>query len=255
VTYRETRPIRAAALFYKQLRLGHGTLLRPALAFALLAILALGLMLSWRSRGGEKSSELVVQPRTTPTTEATTAPSPPETEKRAPDSAPQPSRQHGGRMNSAAPPLVARTDDPQRTEETPRVSPEGDPATADATRGTGKRAQGAALREVKKVYVDPFGDEPPGWQIRELLIAGLQTSQRLTITANREQADAVLKVTLTPARAGRVSLRVRLVNFNGGVLWPAKRARDGARYQGAAGAVADQIVKDLLAEIQRAKGR
>ncbi len=153
-----------------------------------------------------------------------------------------------------APPLMVRQ---KRPGQSPPPKPEETNPQIETSPGeirspkTG--ADGASLAAVKKVNVDPFGDEPLAQQFRDLLIASLRANPRLTITEDRNEADAALKGKLTTRRRDQVSLTVRLVNIKGAVLWPAKGPITGRRYQGSAAMVADQIVKDLLVDIQKAE--
>jgi hypothetical protein len=112
---------------------------------------------------------------------------------------------------------------------------------------------GASLLAVKKVHVDPFGDDSTGKQFRDQLTAALRANRRFTLTANRDEADAVLKGKITTTRPEQVSATVRLVNAKGSVLWPINGPVAGKQYQGAGATIAGQIARDLLADMDKAE--
>ena len=76
--------------------------------------------------------------------------------------------------------------------------------------------------------------------------------------AEREQAEAALKISVRPAAARadekRVIAIVRAVNANGYVVWPVSRRGSSMRYVGRPRYVAERLVADLtkgVAEAQR----
>ncbi|HKR58653.1 MAG TPA: hypothetical protein VJS64_02880 [Pyrinomonadaceae bacterium] len=262
-SYRETKLTRAAALALRQLNfalldlrrirsLPSRPMLRPALAFTLLAILAIGFTFYWRAREHRRQSEIVKKERTTPTPyiqpslQTSPIPSP-----ALP--APRNEQESQGRQ-----PIFANRPSHRqpRHQEQPQepVLPNETNLTVEETRG--KRttvADGATLAAVKMVHVDSLGEEPLAKQIRDSLIASLQASSRLTVTLDRDNADAVLRGKLATPRGNQVSLTIRLLNIKGAVLWPIKGPLSGKQYQGDANVIADKIVNDLLADIQKAE--
>jgi hypothetical protein len=254
LAYRETRLNRAAALGLRRFACAladswgaNRLAMKPALAFGLLAIFVLGLMLYWRSK------ELQVVKKQSPAPAVVTAPSPqptasPEQNRRRETNAP------GGPRRPATdePPLIVQEDksgQPRPEEMIPQIEIGPDPAP----RNPKPRTEGAKLAAVNKIYVDPFGDEPIAQQFRDLLIRSLRANPRLTVTANRNEADAALKGKLSTRNGDQVSITVRLVNIKGKVIWPVNGSITGKSYQGAADIVADRVVKDLLADIQQAE--
>jgi len=51
------------------------------------------------------------------------------------------------------------------------------------------------LLQVRRIYVDSFGDDAMSKQIHDAIITGLSESKRFIVTENKERADAVLKGT------------------------------------------------------------
>jgi len=121
---------------------------------------------------------------------------------------------------------------------------------------TGRHAlalDGVSLLAVKKVYVDPFGDDPIGKQFRDQLTTALLANRRFTLSTSRDEADAVLKGKLTTTRPEQVSVTLRLVNAKGDVLWPVKGHGAGKQYQGPVANITGQIARDLLDDMAKAE--
>jgi hypothetical protein len=231
-SYRETRLSRAFALYLRRLGFMAGDLLhkpdgavlKPAMSFAALLIIALGLIFYWRGHEREK----IVDNNPPRTIHSPAPPSP----------APSTSPEHRGEKKRPAP--------------APRRRPD-DSATLLAMRSERLALDGASLLAVKKVHVDPFGDDPIGKQFRDQLTSALRANRRFTLTANRDEADAVLKGKITTTRPEQVSATVRLVNAKGVVLWPIDGPVTGKQYQGPVATVTSQIARDLLADMDKAE--
>jgi hypothetical protein len=232
LSYRETRLIRAAALYLRRLGFIAGDLLhkprsaawKPATVFAALLIIAMGLIFYWRDREREK----MANNNPPQTTESPAPPSP----------TPSASPAHRGGKKRPAP--------------APRRRPD-DSAILLAMRSGRLAPDGASLLAVKKVHVDPFGDDPIGKQFRDQLSSALRANRRFSLTLNRDEADAVLKGKITTTRPEQVSATVRLVNAKGVVLWPRTGPVTGKQYQGAGATIAGQIARDLLADMDKAE--
>jgi hypothetical protein len=252
LSYRETRLSRAVALYLRRIGFVAGDLWRrprsaawkPTLAFAALMIIALGLIFYWSGRERERQ-ESVVENNPPQKTESPAPPSPspsisptPGGGKKRPAAAP--------RTHSAPPLFVLREPKPNEPETQPEVGPYD-------VRSEKLALDGASLVAVKKVYVDPFGDDPIGKQFRDQLTAALRANRRFSLTANRDDADAVLKGRITTARPEQVSATVRLVNAKGEVLWPPKGPITGKQYQGPVAIITGQIARDLLADMEKAE--
>ncbi|HEU0173236.1 MAG TPA: hypothetical protein VFV58_03170 [Blastocatellia bacterium] len=234
--YRETRLSRAAALYLRRLGLAAGDLWRErrslrwnlGLAFAALMIVALGLIYYWRGREGSLRDKAVIN--TPPhTIEPPATPSP----------APSTSPAHSGGKKRPAPAPRRRLDDSA-------------PLIAE-TRDERLALDGASLIAVKKVHVDPFGDDSISKQFSDQLTAAFSSDRRFTLTANRDEADAVLKGKITTTRPEQVSATVRLVNAKGEVLWPIRGPLSGKQYQGPIATIVGQIARDLLADMNKAE--
>src|SRR5262249_19198156 len=185
-------------------------------------------------------------PHRTIETPSPTSPTPgaspaPRNEKRRP--APPPQRRAGDS------PLFAHRE-PQPNEQEPQ--PES--GVVDSTIRSKRLAlDGASLLAVKKVYVDPFGDDSIGKQFRDQLTSSLRASRRFSLTVNRDEADAVLKGKITTTRPEQVLVTVRLVNAKGAVLWPINGPVAGKQYQGPVVIVTSQIARDLMADMDKAE--
>lgn len=229
ISYCETRLSRAVALYLRRLGFMAGNLLnkpdsavlKPAMAFAALLIIALGLIFYWRSHERARQEDLVKEKQVQPS-ETPAQPSP----------APSTSPEHRGEKNRSAP--------------APRTGP-------DDLAMRGLAPDGASLIAVKKVHVDPFGDDPIGKQFRDQLTSALRANRRFTLTTNRDEADAVLKGKITTTRPEQVSATVRLVNAKGDVLWPVRGPITGKQYQGPVAIITSQIARDLLADMDKAE--
>lgn len=120
------------------------------------------------------------------------------------------------------------------------------------------------LPEVSKVYVELNRTEPLADEVRQRVIQALQGS-RLTVIDNRNEADAVLRVTVRTADTGnassatdglnRVLISARLVNARGDVLWSTGRQASVGRLQGSIAEVAARLVNNPLRDIQRRSGQ
>ncbi|HEY8458877.1 MAG TPA: hypothetical protein VIM99_00765 [Blastocatellia bacterium] len=197
-----------------------------ALIFAAIMIITLGLVF-YRRAHDRAPQENMAEKKPARTTES---PAPP-----APAPAPAPTRRD--RKGRPAP--------------APRTLPD-DSETLLAKRGGALAPDGASLSAVKKVHVDPFGDDPIGMQFRDQLISALRANRRFALIANRDEADAVLKGKITATRHEQASATVRLVNAKGDVLWPVKGPSAGKQYQGPISVITGQIARDLLADMDKA---
>jgi hypothetical protein len=112
---------------------------------------------------------------------------------------------------------------------------------------------GASLLAIKKVHVDSFGEDSISKQFRDQLTSSLRANRRFTLATNRDEADAVLKGKITATRPQQVSATIRLVNAKGEVVWPIKGPLSGKQYQGAVTIITGQILRDLLADMDKAE--
>ncbi|HKQ77296.1 MAG TPA: hypothetical protein VJ810_26595 [Blastocatellia bacterium] len=255
LTYRETRLSRAVMLYVRRLSFAAADLWRnpgsvarrPALVFATFLIIALGLILYWR---GQKSAEqrLVERKEAPKVIESPAPPShapgetPPRRDMRRPH-APAP---------QSSPLVVQQRPKPNEPDPQPEISMNETSRSGGSLPPVSLAPDGKALLAVKKAHVESFGADTHSQQLRDQLTAALRTNRRLTLTANRDDADAVFKAKVTPTRAEQVSARVRLVNARGQVVWPVDGPILGKQYQGPIATVANQIARDLLADMDKA---
>jgi hypothetical protein len=234
---------------------------KPVAAFSALALLCAGAWWVWSSQSG-RNEVVSVAPTPAPTAPVIT-PSPNqqtvEGPQRAASPAPKPSR------NDATPaPVLAqrRSDTPQRDEAfVERSLLPNNTATTDpneiATRGAWNRdTMGKPLNEVRRLHLQLAGGNISSDEFGSQLRERLASDQNLKLS-DAEQADAALKISVSPAssRAGdsRVIVSVRGVNASGFGVWPAARRGSSWRYVGQPRFVADRIVTDLMADIRRVR--
>ncbi len=264
VRYQETNWMKAAALWWQQLRHRQSTsknlkrwweipIQTTALVLALLAVIAIGCILYLTLRSGPTETEQIARqqphssiveeskhtsqpvtpvrespPQTTPTTEPTRSTSTTKTEplKRAPGVSGTPSG----------------------------IAPQTSVTTRDQRDRTVK-----SLLEMKHVYVDSLGADVFSQAVRRKLIEKLQANSRFIVTKGPDEADTALmgsarqegrqrdENTGQEIDVGNVSLE--LLNVAGDVVWRARK------YQGAAEQIAAQFTKDLLEAIQSEEQR
>ena len=184
------------------------------------------------------------------------------------------------RMNSTTPQQAAearRQPEPvgpsPKTENTARDSAQEKPdnmssprTTAEAERNTRSMAavpDAVPLSAVKKVYVETVGDEVSGQSVRRMLgylpqefglypkvgaLELLDHFARLKGIWDSKKRKEVVEGLLV-----RTNVIAQLINARGEVIWPG--ASSGGEYQGSAAGVSTDIVKDLLAAIQKAGRR
>jgi curli biogenesis system outer membrane secretion channel CsgG len=58
---------------------------------------------------------------------------------------------------------------------------------------TPKNSNDSMLLQVKRVYVDSFGDDNVSKELQSMIVSSLVATKRFTVTENREHADAILK--------------------------------------------------------------
>jgi len=233
---------------------------KPVAAFSALALLCAGAWWVWSSQSG-RNEVVSVAPTPAPTAPVIT-PSPNQQTVEGPQRAASPPSKPS-RNENAAPVMAQRKPDTLQRDETfvERSLLANNTATADpgevATRGAWNRdTMGKPLNEVRRLHLQLAGGNISSDEFMTKLRERLATDQNLKLS-DAEQADAALKISVSPAssRAGdsRVIVSVRGVNANGFVVWPAARRGSSWRYVGQPHAVADRILADLLADIRRAR--
>ncbi len=137
---------------------------------------------------------------------------------------------------------------------------------------------GKKLLQIRRIYVDSFGDDVISKQVQAMLINKLSESKRFVVTENKDKADAVLKGTAlektsqelhstsegTRVRSAAMAdssvstetisdarVAVRLVDTDGDVVWTSTQESTGAKYKGATADVADKINRQLLRDLEK----
>jgi hypothetical protein len=303
VAYRETAPLRASALSLLRLRAYVvGILSRPNAKWGLIAVPAFGALLvatlatvvwiAYRSAHNSAGAPYVaaVHPLESPSpgtgveglhtvaeramgAEPSTENANEESKMMANDAPPKsPNSPHktegpGAHVpairsltSSPNPQSVPRTIDQARI---PKI-PEGE-----ATRGMQSSSTIRALSQVKKIYVEPIGNDSQLETLAAAVAKEFATEKFLEIVEEKENADAVLKIRaaggssiqsgtdLVSNRSSRSQsanrpVTVILVNEDGNVVWPSERARSQFTYTGTVRAVSSRIVRDLESAVQKA---
>lgn len=120
------------------------------------------------------------------------------------------------------------------------------------TRGTARKLSAATLGAVKRIYVDPLGDDEFNRQLREELENTLRLSNQFDVVNDRSAADAVFKGSVAQAREGSVvSLTLELVNARGQVVWSLSRQQSSRTLSGDAAEISRKIVALLLRDVKR----
>jgi hypothetical protein len=134
------------------------------------------------------------------------------------------------------------------------------------------------LLNVKRIYVDSFGDDPISKEVQSMVVSSLVASKRFVVTENKERADAILRgVALENTQqelhafhdstvAGRSAISdsstntettekarisLRLINPDGDVIWTTTQESKGAKYKGASADAADMCVKQLIRDVAK----
>jgi hypothetical protein len=243
VAYEETEFVRAAVLRMQRLRShvsswarpevgGYSPILKPALAFVILAATAAALWLYFQL-GQEPAKQPLIAEHAPPTVDREASPLPPQRGEPTPagtDVAKQ-------RNEKAAPPVT-------------EVARGRDAASNPTLTRAPKLGASAKLLAVKRIHVEPLGDDPLSRHVRDTLISQLQTSGRFTVTEAPDDADAVLRGDVRQGpRGGQMS--VRLVNVAGDVIWTTVQSGSGQERQAVAAVMSAKVVKSLLKEIHR----
>ena len=254
VSYRETSPVRAASLFLRRLRLktaeafkrpGFPGLLapKPALAFALVALCAMGLALylylprpadpplTTAGRGEVAPAPTTVAPQPPSTTGATPYPRTNEANNRLPARPEQPalvSARDGRRVasregnegpikSSPASRTRGHVREPSPVlprEEVARRPAAGETTPADdsaieATRALPAGRDAATLLTARKIYLDVTGERLPSRSVREALTGGLQAGGEFAVAQNPDEADAVFRISVRRESAGAAAAGAR----------------------------------------------
>lgn len=119
-------------------------------------------------------------------------------------------------------------------------------------RSGGRPLIGKSLAEVRHVYIEPTGDQVLGKQVAEQVAGSLSQLTNLSVTSDKELADAALKLyvrhesDVDDPDEKTVTVIVRLVNAEGFVVYPNRRRVTGWKYVGPIGKLPSRIAADLM---------
>lgn len=216
---------------------------RPALAFAVLALIAAG---GFYLSGGKPANippEIVQEespaPGAPPVDQPTTAQDGPALSPNPPQQAAPPAGENVIAMNIKARPGTGFEDS--------------------ATRGEREDAARASFLTEGKIFLEVSGDERWRRSLNDRLAERLTAGGRFAVTGNRAEAEVALKIAVeappvarTDATSDqRISFTARVVGADGKTLWPLTPRVIARRYQGQARKAADKLINDLLDDVQR----
>lgn len=137
--------------------------------------------------------------------------------------------------------------------ETRSPSPERRAPGSDTTRSLPDGTAVVPLSEVKKIYVEVLGDATLKESVRLKMIENLNATRRFISAGSKGDAEALLRVTVRSANTqdAQVSASVLLINVHGETIWPG--AGESGVYTGSNESVADGIVKELLDGVSKSK--
>ena len=138
------------------------------------------------------------------------------------------------------------------------------------------------LGQVKRIYVDGFGEDAISKQAQAIVIDALTKSHRFIVTETKDKADAILKgvaaektsqelhatsegtavrgAAIADSEASTQTTReahvaVRLVSSDGDVLWSTTQESKGAKYKGASADAVEKAVKQLLRDLDKLESK
>ncbi len=123
-------------------------------------------------------------------------------------------------------------------------APERSAPESDTRRSPSNTLEAVPLSEVRKIYVELSGDAAVE-SVRAKLIESLNASGRFIPAASKDEADALLKVSVKSVDAAKVSASAQLINALGETIWPTAA---GGKFSGSIEIVAGGIIKELLDE-------
>jgi hypothetical protein len=276
ITYAETDSLRAASLLFRQLAQSlsdgvsrSGWKDRRVFVAAIVVVFAISLAVLMKYV--RRDSSLATEPnQTAATPQNSQAKDESQATKAATDNG---ATSAAGEINltktSNPPPQIPQTRQQRqnigpspKSESTARNSEERNSDTASVpgtvteteTRSLAARPAGVPLSAVKRVYVEAVGDETLSQSLGPMLAEQLRASNRIILVHNRNQADALLKVTVKKSISGRLEKTdalVELINARGNVIWSNSRGN----YQGSPGDISANIVSDLLTAVKNSKQR
>jgi hypothetical protein len=216
-----------------------GRPLKPALTFLFVVTCAIGLWLffhSGRNRSNPSQVATLQENRGVDTPSLLRPPVPP------------------GKNGTESPSTINRQQERNSsgTSSSVRPLPANGASGLNRVRGTKPRPASPVLLAVKRVYVDPLGDDSFSRQLREELIDGLQASNRFEIVRDRNEADAVFKGSAKEGRepGSKSAVVLELINASGQTVWSLSSRRDGRSLSNDAAGASGEVLKILLDDIK-----
>ncbi len=115
-----------------------------------------------------------------------------------------------------------------------------------------KRLIGISLAEVSQIYLEVSGDQVLGDQVVKQLAVEFTGSGNLSVTDDKEQADAALKLyvrhesDVDDPNEKTVAVIARLVNAKGFVIYPDRRGASAWKYVGTIRKLPKRLATDLI---------
>ncbi len=231
---------------------------KPVATLATLGLLVAGIWWLWSTTHKTPNREFItIGPTPVPTAVPVITPQPEQTP------GPQPEHKQPGR--SIAPltaPQFAVNRHRQESNEAfverslvPDANPNSQPHN-NGLRAWDPIVMGKPLNEIHSFFVETASGDTGSQALVKELQKRLAANGNI-IFANREQADAALKISARPASSQpdekRLIVIVRGVNAAGYVVWPASRHGSSYRYVGQPQYVAERVVADVASAINRSK--
>ncbi len=122
----------------------------------------------------------------------------------------------------------------------------------EAVRSYRRPIDGKSLSEIRSLYLETSGDHVLGKQVAEKLANSLSQIINLSVTSDKELADAALKLyvrhesDVDDPDEKTVTVIVRLVNAKGYVVYPNRKGVSGWKYVGTINKLPGRIASDLI---------
>jgi len=124
-------------------------------------------------------------------------------------------------------------------------------AAPEETRSRKPRRPSAMFLAVKRVYIDPLGNDSFSSQLRDMLMQRLQAGGLFSVVTIRNDADAVIKGSVKrEVNEAAATVSLEMVNAEGQVIWSLSSKKNGRKVSGEAKDVAEIIVNALTNEKQ-----
>jgi len=275
ITYRETDPFRAASLLFRQLAQSlSGSAPRSlwkdrrvfVAALVVVFVISLALVMKYVRRESSRATEpnqiaatqqksqADKSPATNAARDKGTTSIAGETNLPKSSNPPQQVAQARQQRRNIGPSPKIEGTARNSEERKPDIAPLPGTVTETETRSVAARPAGVPLSAVKRVYVEAVGDETLSRSVRQTLAERLRASNQIILARNRDEADALLKVTVVKSSSGeleKTSAFVELINVRGNMIWQ----NSSGKYEGSPADVSASIATDLLAAIQNSKRR